>query len=467
MSGCDIYIMPGMDKLQPGLWYPGPYEANIPEIMNINRLAQLRKNMQRCHGPLDVKSNRVDILKQYCEDEPDDNPIKERMFIALGHKTGRKKIQSMLNEPTFEAFKVLKLAGVPMPGDVVFSSTATANSGNNDAVTTALDILGCTENITYHRSSTVSSSGMTGVSNVEPKNEAVKFDEHCQIGQWDVMVRHLGLQFLQLTQNYIINHSTQIQINDINDINNLCTLKIMPNLQIIPCYDRIYHWGCISQSWTHNYLGNHVSQWAIHEEWNVNMTVAMMWHATMTAKAGGQVCLKIRIFKRAETLGLTTLFSNLFENCTLTENSRQTCYFAVGIFNNMTHDTSLRLHVASILWSAMDQRPEKIFQNDLMLSPRSKEMLSICTQIRDVIVLSLARYNSAFLVGLRCLVQCFIQKSTDPFLVKLKPMLDSIYNEKSSNYFLSEWIKCFQRLKKSDIQILTRIMQGPWMQAVC
>ena len=103
----------------------------------------------------------------------------------------------------------------------------------------------------------------------------------------------------------------------------------------------------------------------------------------------------------------------------------------------------------------------------LMFTPRSKEMLSICTQIRDVIIVSLARSNSAFLIGLRCLVQCFTQKSTDPFITKLKPILDSIYNKNSSNHFLSQWIKCFQRLKKSDIQILIRIMQGPWMRSVC
>jgi hypothetical protein len=241
----------------------------------------------------------------------------------------------------------------------------------------------------------------------------------------------------------------------------------MQDLKLVPTYDRMYHWGCISQPWTNNYLGNHVSQWALHEEWNVIMTIAMMWHAVMTAKAGGQVCLKIRIFLRAETLGLTTLFSNLFERCTLTENSRQTCYFAVGIFNNMTDNTQLRLQVASILWNAMNQRPENIFQNELMFTPRSKEMLPLCTEIRNVIVVSLARSNSAFLIGLRCLVESYTEKSTAPLLTKLKPVLDQLYNKKSSVYFISEWIKCFHRLKKWEIQILIRIMQGQWMRSVC
>jgi hypothetical protein len=84
-------------------------------------------------------------------------------------------------------------------------------------------------------------------------------------------------------------------------------------------------------------------------------------------QTGWQVCIKIRIFKRAETLGFTTLFSNLFERCTLTDNSRQTAYFAVGVFDRMTDDEALRLEVAEILWNAMDQ-----------LGPAAGENLSTC-----------------------------------------------------------------------------------------
>jgi hypothetical protein len=238
-------------------------------------------------------------------------------------------------------------------------------------------------------------------------------------------------------------------------------------LKINGIYDRIYHWGCISQSFTMNFMGKCVSEWEVHEEWNVNMTLAMMWHAAMTSKAGGQVCIKIRLFKRAETLGITTLFSNLFEKCTLTENSRQTAYFAVGVFEGMTNDEALRLEVASIIWDAMDQRPEKIFQHAMMTTPRSLEMLPICSKIRHVMRASLCKTSSTYLLGLRCLDRCVLLGNLTPFTHTYKPILDKVYTSSVSSYFLGEWIKALNCIKKEEMEMLTKIMRKPWMIGSC
>jgi hypothetical protein len=466
---CTTYYAPGVETLPPGLWYASAFEASIPEIMNNYRLGNLKKDMQRGHAPLDNKASRVKVLRQYCAAEPHANPIKATLSAALKSKAGVQKIKATLNEPTFEAFKILKLAGLPKKGDVVFSSTATANSGNNDAMTTALDIMACTEGVELHRSSTVNSTGRTGVSNVEPRNKAVQFDEHCKVGTWKVMVRALGIQFLQITDEYMrASHAAYAPPNRIGEALGECSNDTMPHMKLNPVYDRMYHWGCISQPWITNLLGHHVSQWAVHEEWNVNMTIAMMWHAAMTAKAGGQVCLKIRIFRRAETLGLTALFSNLFDKCVLTENSRQTCYFAVGVFDNMTADEGLRLNVASALWRAMDQKPEHIFQHPLMFTQRSRDMLPICTDVRRVIDTSLAKANSAFLICFRCFAECKkTPESIEQFKNTLRGLFSLIYTREAAEYFLKEWEECVWKTNKEDMVFFRRLMSRPWMKAVC
>jgi hypothetical protein len=169
-------------------------------------------------------------------------------------------VKDLLNEPTYVVFSILNRIGVPDDGSVVFSSTATANSGNDDAYTTALKIMGYTtddHHITFVRSSACTTCGLTGVSKLRPKNDAVKYDPETSLDKFPDLARSLAGQFLHMT------------IND-------------HELTIKPTYDVMYHNGCISQNWTTNSLGNSVSNWELHEQWNVVMTVAMMWHIAMT-----------------------------------------------------------------------------------------------------------------------------------------------------------------------------------------
>lgn len=448
-SSCTARADPGVDWLPPGFWYAGLHEANIPEILNLQRLAMLRKNMQRGHADLSDRSKRVAVLSAYCRSEPEDNPIKPLMQSALKHR--RKAVKETLNEPTFEAFKILKIAGVPRSGDVVFSSTATANSGNDDAPTAALGILGVTENIAYHRSSTVNSTGRTGVSNIPPKHKAVQYNEYCPMDQWITMSRSLAHQFYGITLDYLGRRGGATAFD------------------VLPVYDRMYHWACISQSWTINLLGNPVSQWELHDEFNVIITMAMMWHIAMTLKPGAQACLKIRGFQRAETYGLTALLANLFKKCTITENSRQGCTFGVGVFEGMTEDNELRRNVAEAIWNAMDQRPEHLFHHPLFQTQMSKDILPVCSKIRDTIRASFAKSTSAFLLGLRCLASCNRKspKAVRKFKAILQSTFDVVYPKEASAYFAEEWVRCLMGLSQSNFHTLRHIMSCPWMQKVC
>ncbi len=63
--------------------------------------------MHRCHESLD---EQVKILMQYAKREPDDNPIKQHMMDAVHSAVGKARIKKLMNEPTYEAFKILKLA---------------------------------------------------------------------------------------------------------------------------------------------------------------------------------------------------------------------------------------------------------------------------------------------------------------------------------------------------------------------
>jgi hypothetical protein len=70
---------------------------------------------------------------------------------------------------------MLDCAGLPKHGYMVFkfSNTANANSCNDDAMTTTLHILSLKDaehGITYCQSSTATTSGLTGVSDLPQKN---------------------------------------------------------------------------------------------------------------------------------------------------------------------------------------------------------------------------------------------------------------------------------------------------------
>ena len=133
----------------------------------------------------------------------------------------------------------------------------------------------------------------------------------------------------------------------------------------------------------------------------------------------------------------------------------------------MTSDEALPLEVAGILWNAMDQRPEKIFQHPMMMTPRSLEMMPMCSQVRDVMKASLCRTASIYLLGLRCLERCVALQDLSPFTQNLKPILDQHYPASVSSYFLDEWVKALKNVRDRDMDMLVKILRRPWMEDVC
>ncbi len=122
--------------------------------------------------------------------------------------------------------------------------------------------------------------------------------------------------------------------------------------------------------------------------------------------------------------------------------------------------------------SAMDQRPEKIFQHAMMNTPRSLEMLPVCSNVRDVIKASLSKTASVYLLGLRYLEMCVNTGTLTPLTRDYKRILDQIYPGKGvSSYFLGEWVKSLKCAhdgsQRADIDVLIRALGHPWMCLVC
>jgi hypothetical protein len=364
--------------------YPSDIACQIVEVLDIPDLIAMKKSMQNEHELLHEKAKRVAVLNEYIASDTCVK-LKELLKARMADQSTRGLVYQTLNEPTFEAFKVLEVSGLPPDGSTVFSSTATANSGNDDAMTSALNILGCCEpdrGIRYQRSSTCTIAGKTAVSNQSPKNPPVFFTPDTPVSDWHRQSMDLALQFYRMSVG-------------------ACEGDNPP---VAHTFDRVYHWGCINQCFLQSPLGNKVSSWALHEKWNIVMTMAMMWHGVMTLKPGGQMCLKVRIFKRAETLALVSLISCLFDSVKMVDNPRQVCTFVSVVYSGMTKDNSLRDTVAKTLKLAMDQRAEHVFLNPIIVShPKCAETMKLCEDHRCSMIEKRAKVNTIFLMGLYCL----------------------------------------------------------------
>jgi hypothetical protein len=436
---------------EDALTYPHDIACQLAEVLNIRELQELKREMQHEHLALGKPANRIPVLIDFANSGKIPS-LKDILLTRIKQEGPRQLIRRSLNKPTLEGFSVLEMSGLPRDGTVIFSSTATANSGHDDAITTALNMLGWCDpekGITYERSSTVTASGLTAVSRVPPKNPAVIFRQDCPLNQWPELSYDLARQFLQM--------STGIKPDEVP--------------HIVPKYDHMYHWGCINQCFLTSPLGHEVSCWSLHEKWNVVMTMAMMWHAIMTLKPGGQLCIKVRIFKRAETLGLVSLISCLFDNLQMVDNPRQCCTFLVVIFNRITPDNDFRLRVAETLKQAMDQDIETIFMNPIQVSePKCKETRRMCVLHQESMVLSRARHNTIFLVGLYCmkeLINSRFHERNTPDLTECLAKLEKITAETYGplgQYFYRSFIDIEEKMHPEHRLALDIALNGEWMK---
>lgn len=438
--------------MEENITYPHDIACQITEILNIRELEELKKEMQQEHLTLNRRCNRLPVFIDFIKSGriPNLSPV---LLNEIKQERCKILIRSSLNEPTFEAFNVLEVSGLPLDKTTIFSSTATANSGNDDAVTTALDILGwCRpeKGIVYERSSTVTAAtGRTAVSDVPPKNPAVVFRQDCPLADWHEMSYDIACQFWKMSTG----------------------IKECDKPHIVHKYDHMYHWGCINQCVLASPLGHGVSCWSMHEKWNIVMTMAMMWHAIMTLKTAGQLCIKVRIFKRAETLGLVSLISCLFEKTEFVDNSRQCCTCVAVIFSGITSDDNFRMKIANILRDAMDQDICKIFMNEVQQSNlKCVETLRECTLHRESMQYARARHNTIFLVGLYCMKELinsrFKGRNTRQLstcLEKLKSMTNGYYGALGEKFYQA-FIQIEENMHPDYRLALDIILNSQWMK---
>ena len=433
-----------------GVTYPADLACQIVELVGARPLEDLKTMMGTEHLLLSEKKNRVYVLNEFARSEPE-SEIKALINSRLQTKEARDSVHQFMNNPTFEAFKVLEIAGLPTRGSHVFSSTATANSGNDDAVTTALKILGVTDGIEFQRTSTVNMHTMqSAVSCQAPKNPPVSYDRHKPPTEWHLQAYDLALQFY--------NYSNP-------DSGGTITVTHM--------HDKIYHWGCINQCYLISPLQHEVSSWAMHEKWNVVMTTAMMWHALMTLKPGGQLCLKTRIFKRAETLGLVALISAVFDNVQMVDNPRQVCTFVSVVYSGMTSDLAKRMQVANTLRRAMDQSPEHIFYCDVQRdNPQCLQTIRLAEQHRSSMLQTRAKVNTLFLMGLYCIkLQLDGRSRRRQEILDLQfsweILLDELvikYGYEKGNLFYEEFQGIVSQLNGTQRCTLKTILNSRWMK---
>ena len=388
-------------------------------------IAELHDEMQNRHPFLFDRKNRIPVLEDFAENQA--VSIGPLILELLKDKATRDKVHAKLNMPTFVGFRVLDHMGLPDKGDVIFSSTATANSANDDAVTTALDIMGFTDpkwNITFHRSSTASSEdGKIMFSHKDPKNPAVFFNPYAKIDDFaDSVARPLATQFFSMTL-----HHNQIEEDS-------------PTMLVLPTYNKMYHYSCISQSKSTDVFGMPITNWGIHEQWNLLAGSAMMHHVALTLKPGGNAAVKVRIFKRAETLGLAALLSSLFERMQIVDVTDQTCTYAVALFFNMTDNVDKRLKVADTIWHAMDQDPVSVFCNDVMQGDaRVKENLALCSKHRRSMMDFRGTVDTLFMDCVQSLV-AQIENGNPADTFPLQDELKKYYGGKMGQYFWDRWV---------------------------
>jgi hypothetical protein len=428
------------------LTYPHDCACQITEVLGLDGFEQFKNEMCEEHKALFIRKNRIKVLREFvtASNSPKIHAIlEERMKNAQT----RDLITETLNEPTLEAFKVLEKAGLPEKDtSVVFNTTATANSGNDNAIMAAFRILGVDHkdsNIVFENCSTCTKTGFTGVSYVQPKHTPVKFNPNAPLNEWELVSYDLGKQLYQISTGTAFEEE-------------------MPILH--DKYSHIYHWGCISQNWLKNPLGHYVSSWKLHEKWNLMFTIAMMWHAVATLRRGGQLCLKVRVVRSAETLGLVSLLSALFDNVQLLENARQRSTMAVAIYSGFNANLDLRIEVLKILRNCMTFEPSAIFYNRIQHEfPSCLDTMIKVQHIREEMIRKKSETNTVYLACLECAKQFLQRRHKRVMYDTALPLLIDTYGENLGRHLFDSLMIACKNLTHQQQSMFVTVMDTAWM----
>ena len=427
--------------------YPSDTSFQIAEALDLQRFRAILNQMLEGHEPLHDRDNRHRVLSRFTESLPEDSKLKHLLTSQKDHEHEfQKKIRSLLNEPTYEALLVLQQSGIPAANSLIFASTATANSGHDSAPVAALRLLGVDKDLDIQCCSTATTLGVTGVSMVKPKNPAVYYDPCCKSEEWSHMSESIFKQMYKLSAD----------------------AEWSGNEGILNKYTHIYHWGCISQNWQLNSLQRKVSSWKFMEHWNLLMTIAMMRHAVVTLQPGGQLCLKVRIFNCAETLGLVSLMSSLFERIQLLPNPRQLAAFVTFVGHNLTDDLTLRSQVSDILASCTDYQPSNIFLNAIQQThPTCKQTMLTCQEIRRSMIDSKASIHTTYLACLRLVDLYFQHGRYEEFKREVMKLLENTLEAGHARHIFHELVNAARDMNHFETRMFGRVMASPWMQDNC
>jgi hypothetical protein len=343
--------------------YPGHNLASVIHTIQIQDIQDLYNLMQMEH-------ELISKTRKYLKD-------------CMG-----RRIECNMSYPVLEAQKVIRYlqeqSNIPNEKSKIFLSTATANSGNNPAPLDAMLHMNIHINIdNVFCTSTATKSGLTGVSYVKPRHKAVFFDQNAQIDTWPQVSHGLFNDFMKLSNQ----NSDQK-------------------------YDYMFHWGCISQNWRPSLHNTRVSSWANHEHWNLLMTIAMMRHAMKTLNVGGTLCLKVRIFKSAETQGLVALMSKAFGGYEILTNPRQLCTFVTFVGSDFHgQDDENVQSIQQILARCTSYKPVDIFCHEFCLDDDYMKAMQKCAAVADEMQYVKHQRTTVWLGILRELEICMTKKN--------------------------------------------------------
>jgi hypothetical protein len=420
-------------SIQNTITYPHDCACQITEVFELPALASLKIMMNEQHKHLHQKSNRVEVLTHYCENVCAVEEMKVAIRAAIA--ANPKLIEQTLNEPTFRCFEFIEHSGIPPPGSSIFVTNATADSCHDCGMIAALKIMNkLTSDIDVFNTSNVTMRGYTGVSCSKPKHEPVYFNPHTPYGEdWEALSWDMAQQMFKLSDS---EHDK---------------------------YTHVYHWGCISQNWTRNPLGNYVSNWKVYEHWNLLNTMAMVWHGVATLKQGGQMILKVRIFRGGETLGLCALVAALFDSYKIIDNARQQCSFAVVIYNGFKF--SLKEEGMATLRKCMSYKLSDIYCNDLFLTNAAlcQQFLVSAQLVRDQMVKQRAITSTVLLVSLQSLNTALRKRDSRVLFQIVQPLFIDAFGSYHGNHLFQELLKIMKEMSNDDRMRLDMAMSSKWM----
>jgi len=176
------------------------------------------------------------------------------------------------------------------------------------------------------------------------------------------------------------------------------------------------------------------------------------------------LCLKVRIMRRAETLGLVSLLSALFDSTQILDNARQQCSFGIAIFSGFNASNELRKEMLDILTKCMNFEPSSIFFNRIQYQyPKCRETMLQCESIRKIMTEKRAETDTVFIACLHCL-KVFLQHKNKRIMYDTAlPLLTKVYGDNQGRFLLDSLMIAAKRLTHEQKQMLMLVMDTKWM----